>query len=54
MWQERLRLTPLGDEVEAKYDRSAERIRHPVYRLDLELIEREKTVGRGLTWLGAP
>jgi hypothetical protein len=49
VWQERQHLTPFGDEAEAQYDRTAERIRHPVYRLDLELMEREKKIGRGLT-----
>lgn len=49
MWQERLHLTPFNDEVEAKYDRSSERIRHPVYRVDVDLMEREKKIGKGLT-----
>jgi transposase InsO family protein len=48
MWEERLHLTPFCDEVEASYDGAAERIRHPVYRIDLELMEREK-IGRRLT-----
>ena len=36
-WQERLAVSPLHDEVEAGYDASAERIRHPDYRMDLKL-----------------
>ena len=36
-WQERLAVIPFHDEVEASYDTSAERIRHPDYRMDLQL-----------------
>jgi transposase InsO family protein len=36
-WLERLAVTPFQDEVEARYDASAERIRHPDYRMDLKL-----------------
>jgi hypothetical protein len=32
-------LTPFRDEVEAKFDRSAERLRHPVYALDQQLMQ---------------
>ena len=39
VWYERCSLTPFCDEVEAKYDRSAERLRHPVYRIDQQLTE---------------
>jgi hypothetical protein len=39
IWYERTSLTPFRDEVEAKYDRSAERLRHPVYRIDQQLTE---------------
>lgn len=34
---ERLAVTPFHDDVEAGYDASAERIRHPDYRMDLKL-----------------
>jgi transposase InsO family protein len=47
VWCERLRMTPFSDEVEARYDRSAERLRHPVYQLDMQLQKREQT-GRSL------
>jgi len=53
MWEERLHLTPFRDEVEVKYDSTAERIRHPVYRIDLELMEREKKIGKQLAHMGA-
>ena len=36
-WLEKLAVTPFHDEVEADYDASAERIRHPDYRMDLKL-----------------
>jgi transposase len=35
VWYERARRTPLFEEVEALYDESVERIRHPNYRIDL-------------------
>jgi transposase InsO family protein len=37
VWYERSSMTPFGDEVEAIYDRSTERIRHPVYQIDQQL-----------------
>jgi transposase InsO family protein len=37
VWYERSSLTPFRDEVETKYDRSAERLRHPVYQIDQQL-----------------
>jgi transposase InsO family protein len=37
VWHERSSITPLRDEVEAEYDRSAERLRHPVYQIDQQL-----------------
>ncbi len=37
VWYERARLTPLFEEVEALYDESVELIRHPDYRIDLQL-----------------
>ncbi len=42
VWYERARLTPLFEEVEALYDESAERIRHPDYRIDLQLAAKQK------------
>jgi Integrase core domain len=36
-WLEKLAVTPFHDEVEANFDASAERIRHPDYRMDLRL-----------------
>jgi transposase InsO family protein len=36
-WLEKLAVTPFHDEVEANFDASAERIRHPDYRMDLKL-----------------
>ncbi|HEX9155286.1 MAG TPA: integrase core domain-containing protein [Nitrospira sp.] len=36
-WLDKLAVTPFHDEVEANYDASAERIRHPDYRMDLKL-----------------
>jgi hypothetical protein len=36
-WYEPPRLTSLFEGVEALYDESAERIRHPDYRIDLQL-----------------
>jgi transposase InsO family protein len=36
-WLEKLDVTPFHDEVEANFDASAERIRHPDYRMDLRL-----------------
>jgi transposase InsO family protein len=49
VWHERAQRTPLFDEVEASYDSSAERIRHPNYRIDLQLLEREKQIGSKLS-----
>jgi transposase InsO family protein len=37
VWYERSARTPFLDEVEAAFDISVERIRHPVYQLDLQL-----------------
>jgi transposase InsO family protein len=42
VWYERARLTPLFEEVEALYDDSAERIRHPNYRIDLQLAAKQE------------
>jgi transposase InsO family protein len=39
VWYERSSITPFTDEVETKYDRSAERLRHPVYRIDQQLMQ---------------
>jgi transposase InsO family protein len=36
-WLDKLAVTPFLDEVEARFDASAERIRHPDYRMDLKL-----------------
>jgi len=36
-WLERLALTPFHDDVEARFDDSVERIRHPNYQMDLRL-----------------
>jgi transposase InsO family protein len=35
VWRERAHRTPLFEDVEALYDQSVERIRHPDYRIDL-------------------
>lgn len=43
-WYERTSIIPFHDEVEAKYDRSAERLRHPVYQLDLQLMHAQQRV----------
>ncbi len=37
VWYEPTALTPFLDEVEGAFDLAAERIRHPVYQLDLQL-----------------
>jgi hypothetical protein len=42
VWYELARLTPLCEEVEALYDESTERIRHPDYRIDLQLATRQE------------
>jgi hypothetical protein len=42
VWYERARLTPLFEDVEALYDESAERIRHPDYRIDLQLAAKQE------------
>lgn len=49
VWHERSSSTPYSDEVEALYDPSAERIRHPDYRVDMQLVEREKQTGKRLS-----
>lgn len=36
-WLEKLAVTPFHDEVEANFNASAERIRHPDYQMDLRL-----------------
>jgi hypothetical protein len=36
-WLDKLAMTPFHDEVETNFDASAERIRHPDYRMDLKL-----------------
>jgi len=36
-WLDKLPVTPFHDEVEANFDTSAERFRHPDYRMDLKL-----------------
>jgi transposase InsO family protein len=36
-WYERTKFTPCWDDIEALYDPTKERIRHPVYRVDLQL-----------------
>jgi hypothetical protein len=41
-WLERIALTPFHDDVEASYDVSAERIRHPDYQMDLRLAAKNK------------
>ena len=47
VWYERSHLTPFSDEVDTKYDPAAERIRHPDYRVDLQLLAKETgTEGR--------
>jgi len=48
VWWERARLTPLYEEVEALYDASAERIRHPVYSVDLQLAATHKRSEKSL------
>jgi hypothetical protein len=49
VWYERAQRTPFFDEVEAGYDSSAERIRHPNYRIDLELQAKERQIGSKLS-----
>ena len=49
VWYERASITPLFEEVEAKYDRASERIRHPVYQVDVQLMGKEKQIGRKLS-----
>jgi transposase InsO family protein len=49
VWYERTKRTPFFDEVEAGYDSAAERIRHPNYRIDLELQAKEKEIGSKLS-----
>jgi len=36
-WLEKLAVTPFHDQMEANYNASAERIRHPDFRMDLKL-----------------
>jgi transposase InsO family protein len=50
-WLERVALTPFHDDVEASYDDSAERIRHPDYQMDLRLAAKNK--GNRLVDVGA-
>jgi transposase InsO family protein len=40
-WLEKLAVTPFHDEVEANFDPSTERFRHPNYRLDLQLAQQK-------------
>jgi hypothetical protein len=42
VWYERARLTPLFQDVETLYDESVERIRHPDYRIDLQLAAQQE------------
>jgi hypothetical protein len=42
LWHERARLTPLFEEIEALYGDSVERIRHPDYRIDLQLAAKQE------------
>jgi transposase InsO family protein len=42
VWYERSSRTPFHDEVESKYDRSAERLRHPVYQIDQQLMQNRR------------
>lgn len=51
VWYERARLTPLFEEVEALYEESAERIRHPNYQIDLQLASKQE-FGRNHFWMG--
>ena len=41
-WHESAKLTPCWDDVEALYDPTKERIRHPEYRVDLQLRNLER------------
>jgi transposase InsO family protein len=41
-WLERVALAPFHDDVEASYDDSTERIRHPDYQMDLRLAAKNK------------
>lgn len=50
VWLDLLSVAPFQDEVEAKYDESVERIRHPDYRIDLQLAASE---GRKRSYMGA-
>ena len=40
-WLERLAVTPFYEEVEANFDPSVERFRHPNYRVDLQLAQKQ-------------
>ena len=40
-WLGKLAVTPFHDEVEANFDPSAERLRHPNYRMDMQLAEQK-------------
>lgn len=42
VWYKRGSVTPFRDEVEANYDRSAARLRHPVYQIDLQLLQTQQ------------
>ena len=44
VWYERSSLTPFHDEVESKYDCSAERLRHPVYQIDQQLMQMQRSL----------
>jgi hypothetical protein len=50
-WLERIALTPFHDDVEARYDDSAARIRHPDYQMDLRLAAKDR--GNRLVDVGA-
>ena len=40
-WLKKLAVTPFHDEVEANFDPSAERLRHPNYRMDMQLAQQK-------------
>ena len=47
-WQGLAKVTPCWDEVEANYNPAEERIRHPDYRIDLQLLAAEAKQGKQL------
>lgn len=49
VWHQRRRLTPFYEDVEANYDPATERIRHPNYRVDLQLMEKSRQIGKKLS-----